>query len=105
MGVDKIPVFVCGSYAIGVSVGAEARLAAVRHHSFTKSTDMRFDGLRVDAGKEWIGVGANLHVVHAHSAKDFGDEVAPAPYIESMQNFIPDFAIASRSTKLSIALR
>src|SRR5512146_468626 len=29
----------------------------------------------------------------------------PAPYIESMQNFIPDFAIISRSAKLSIALK
>ena len=31
--------------------------------------------------------------------------VPPAPYIESMANFIPDFAIRSRSAKLSIAFK
>src|SRR5579863_756742 len=31
--------------------------------------------------------------------------VRPAPYIESMANFIPDFAMRSRSAKFSMALR
>jgi hypothetical protein len=31
--------------------------------------------------------------------------VPPAPYMESMQNFMPDFAMRSRSAKLSMALR
>ena len=31
--------------------------------------------------------------------------VPPAPYMESMQNFMPDLAMRSRSAKLSMALR
>jgi hypothetical protein len=98
-------VLVGGTHAVGVAVGAETGLAVVGDHGFLKGANVWLDGLGVDAPKERIGIGANLHVIDADAGEDVDRIVPPAPYMESTQNFIWDLAMRSRSAKLSMALR
>jgi hypothetical protein len=60
--IDEVAVLVGGADAVGVAVGAQAGLAAVGHHRLAQGADVRLDGLGIDAGKERVGVAANLHV-------------------------------------------
>ncbi len=62
MRVDEVAVLVGRADAVGVAVGAEAGLAAVGDGGFAQGANVRLDGLGVDAGKERIGIGADLHV-------------------------------------------
>ncbi len=43
---------------------------------FAEGADVGLDGLGIDAGKERIGVAANLHVVDADAGEDVGDDGA-----------------------------
>jgi hypothetical protein len=98
--IDEVAVLVGGADAVGVAVGAQAGLAAVGDSDrFAEGADVRLDGLGIDAGKERVGVGADLHVGHADAGEDVRENRAAAPYMESMQNFMPDFAMRSRSAK------
>ena len=58
--VDEVAVLVGGADAVGVAVGAEAGVAVVGDGGFAEGADVRLDGLGIDAGKERIGIGADV---------------------------------------------
>ncbi len=76
MRVDEVAVLVGGADAVGVAVGAEAGLAVVGDDRFAEGADVRLDGLGIDAGKERIGIGANLDVSDADAGEDVGEDRA-----------------------------
>ena len=106
MRVDEVAVLVRGANAVGIAVGAEAGMAAVGDNRFAQCADMRLDGLGIDAGKERIDVAADLHMIDADAGEDVGeDRAARAVHGVDGRTCMPDFAMRSRSAKLSMALR
>ena len=75
--IDEVPVLVGGTDAVRIAIRAQAGLAAVGHHSLAQRANVRLNRLGMDAAKERIGIGANLHVSHADAGKNIGDEGAP----------------------------
>ena len=71
--IDEVAILICRPDAVGVAVGAQAGLAAVGHHRLAQGADVWLDGLGIDAGKERVGVPVNLHVGHAQTSKNVGD--------------------------------
>ncbi len=77
-----------------------------RHRRLAQRANMRLNRLRIDPRKQRIDIDReSAHDPRRCRVKMSDRIVRPAPYIESMANFMPDFAIRSRSAKLSIAFR
>ncbi len=74
--IDEVAVLIGGADAVCVAVGAEAGLAAVGGSGFAEGADVRLDGLGIDAGKERVGVGADLYVIDADAGEDVGEDGA-----------------------------
>ena len=74
--VDEVAMLVGRADAVGVAVGAEAGLAAVGYCGFAEGANVGLDGLGIDAGKERVGFGADLHVSHADAVKDVSENCA-----------------------------
>ena len=104
--IDEVAVLVGGADAVGIAVGAEAGVAAVGDDCLAQGADMRLDRLGIDAGKERVDIAADLHVIDADAREDVGEDgAAGAIHGVDGRTSRPDFAIRSRSAKLSMAFR
>ena len=72
--IDEIAVLVGGSNAVRIAIGDQAGVAFLRDDHVLAGADVGLDGLRIDAGKQRIGVGANLDVVDADPGEDAGKD-------------------------------
>ena len=104
--IDEVAVLVGGADAVGVAVGAQAGLAAVGHDRLAQRADVRLDRLGIDAGKQRVGIAANLHVSHAEAGKNIGDN-RPARAVHRVDAELHARLrqCRSRLVKLSMALR
>ncbi len=67
MRIDKFAMLIHRPNPVRVAVGAQPRIAAVRHTA-SPSADVRLNRLQVDPRKQRIGIPSNLHVLHANPA-------------------------------------
>ncbi len=74
MRIDEIAVFVGGPNAVRVAIGDQAGIAFLRDDHVLAGADVGLDGLGIDAGKQRIGVGANLDEVNADPGEDAGKD-------------------------------
>ena len=74
VGIDEVAEFIRSADAVGIAIGAEARLAAVGDHRLAQRPNVRLDGLGVDAGKQRVLRATDLHVGHADAREDVGDD-------------------------------
>ena len=105
VGIDEVAVLVGGADAVGIAVGAQAGLATVGAVASPSARMFGSMGSGLMPGKRGSGLARICTWSTPIRLKMSARMVLPAPYMESMQNSILDFAMRSRSAKPSMALR